>query len=162
TTTWYFQYGTSASYGLNTPQQSQSSTSGARNVSAAISGLMPGTTYHVRLVATNGLGTTTGADTTFVTSGPAVKFEPSLSVVVQQNVVMLSGCVASGKPNESVIVYAQRYASGSFASIATVLTDSGGTWRLAVRPRILTTYKAVWNGSTSANVSINVRPSVTL
>ena len=33
-----------------------------------LSGLAPGTTYHFRVVATNGIGTTNGADQTFTTS----------------------------------------------------------------------------------------------
>jgi hypothetical protein len=43
-----------------------------------------------------------------------------------------------------------------------VLTDAGGAWTLRVRPRILTTYKSVWSGNTSATVTVNVRPAVSL
>ena len=40
-------------------------------VTAALTGLAAGTTYHFRLVATNASGTTTGADRTFATTRPA-------------------------------------------------------------------------------------------
>jgi hypothetical protein len=59
-------------------------------------------------------------------------------------------------------LFAQRFGSGSFTAIATVLTDSGGTWRLVVRPAIGTTYKGIWNGQTSSTATVAVRPAVTL
>jgi hypothetical protein len=161
-TTWYFEYGASTGYGLRTATQNQSSSSGARSVSFGIGGLSASTTYHYRLVATNGAGTSVSSDATLVTAGPAVRIALSGGIVVQRRVVMLTGTVSSGKPDETVSVFAQRFASGSFTSIATVLTDAGGGWRLAVRPTIGTTYKAMWKGSSSATVSVGVRPAVTL
>src|SRR5262245_60261913 len=47
--------------------------------SAAVSGLTPATTFHFRAVATNADGTTTGADKTFETTGPAVIVSESAS-----------------------------------------------------------------------------------
>ena len=41
-------------------------------VSATLSGLLPGTTYHYRLVATNADGTSAGADATFTAGGGAM------------------------------------------------------------------------------------------
>jgi hypothetical protein len=161
-TTWYFQYGTTTSYGMRTPTQSAGSTPGAKNVSAAVGGLAPGRPYHFQLVATSSAGTRTGVDTTFTTAGPPVTVSASASAVIYRHVVTLRGTVSTGKADETVIVYAQRFASGSFTSVATVLTDAGGTWSLLVRPPIGTTYKAVWNGSPSALVSVGVRPSVSL
>ena len=69
-TTVMFDYGTTTAYGT---------TSGSRVVqddrSAFVyhpaTGLTPGTTYHVRLRATNARGTTVGADRTFTTTGTA-------------------------------------------------------------------------------------------
>ena len=43
-----------------------------------------------------------------------------------------------------------------------MLTDAGGSWTLVVRPTITTTYKGVWNGSTSASVTVGVRPAVSI
>jgi hypothetical protein len=59
-------------------------------------------------------------------------------------------------------VFAQRFGDPSFTAIATVLTSSGGAWSLIVRPTIGTTYKGVWNGSTSFTVTVAVRPAVTV
>jgi hypothetical protein len=52
--------------------------------------------------------------------------------------------------------------SGSFAAVATVLTDAGGAYSLRVSPRIATTYKGVWNGAPSFTVTVAVRPAVSL
>jgi hypothetical protein len=58
-----FEYGTTASYGSSVPcAQSVPAGTAAVAVSAAISGLRPGTTYHYRLVAVNAQGTTLGED----------------------------------------------------------------------------------------------------
>ncbi|MFI5054000.1 MAG: hypothetical protein ACHQDE_06525, partial [Acidimicrobiia bacterium] len=75
TTTYWFQYGTTASYGLQTSTRDAGSGTSGRSVSAGISGLAAGTTYHYRLVAQNSAGTTNGQDQTFTTTAanaPAV------------------------------------------------------------------------------------------
>jgi hypothetical protein len=161
-TSWYFQYGPTAGYGERTSTRSQSSSVGARSVSETIAGLTAGTAYHFRLVATNSSGTSYSADAVFTTTGPAVSISASATTVVHRTAVRLSGRVASGRANESVVVYAQRFGGGSFATVATVLTDAGGTWSLTVRPTIGTTYKGIWNGSTSFTVAVGVRPAVSL
>jgi hypothetical protein len=66
TTTVHFQYGTTTSYGRNTPTQTQTGNT-YRNINANISGLIAGTTYHFRIVATNANGTRFGADRIFAT-----------------------------------------------------------------------------------------------
>jgi hypothetical protein len=71
TTSYYFKYGTSPSYGSTTPITSAGNPTGTTPLSASISGLDLEMTYHYRIVATNSLGTTEGADQTFKTD-PAV------------------------------------------------------------------------------------------
>ena len=66
TTTVYFQYGTTTSYGHTTPMQSQTGNM-YRNIAANINGLSRHTTYHFRIVATNSGGTRFGGDRTFTT-----------------------------------------------------------------------------------------------
>jgi hypothetical protein len=158
---WYFQYGPTASYGLQTPTRSASS-GGARAVSEAITGLTAGKPYHFRVVATNSVGPSYGANVTLTTAGPLVTLSASTGTVIAQHGVTLSGKVASGQADQTVAVFAQRFAAGSFTALATVLTDAGGTWSLTVRPMIGTSYKGVWNGSTSSTVTVAVRPAVTL
>ena len=74
TTNVHFQYGTTISYGLTTAIQSKTGNT-YQHVAANISGLAASTTYHFRIVATNGAGTRYGADRTFTTlsaTGPPV------------------------------------------------------------------------------------------
>lgn len=67
-TTYYFQYGTSTSYGSTTPVSNAGSGTSDVSVSAAISGLKKrATTYHARLVAQNASGTAFGQDIQFTT-----------------------------------------------------------------------------------------------
>ena len=56
-TSWYFEFGTTTSYGKKTSSKSAGSGTANVQVSGALSGLSPGKTYHYRLVATNGDGT---------------------------------------------------------------------------------------------------------
>lgn len=64
-TTYFFEYGTSGSYGSITPIVLTGAA--PQNVSAAISGLKAGTTYHYRLVAINDSGSSFGGDQAFAT-----------------------------------------------------------------------------------------------
>ena len=66
-TTAYFQYGTTIAYTQQTLAQNLGNGLSAQAISADLIGLQPGTTYHFRLVATNGNGTTLGDDATFTT-----------------------------------------------------------------------------------------------
>jgi plastocyanin len=65
-TTVYFQFGTTTSYGHTTSSRSKSGSS-YQDVAANISGLAASTTYHFQIVATNIGGTTFGIDRTFTT-----------------------------------------------------------------------------------------------
>jgi hypothetical protein len=67
-TTYYFRYGTTASYGLQTTPAGAGNGSGVVAVHAALEGLSPNTTYHYQLVATSSAGTSSGTDQTLTTS----------------------------------------------------------------------------------------------
>ena len=60
----HFEYGTDTSYGRQAAAAIEQSPGGSR-LSAVVSDLIPGTTYHFRSVATNSYGTSYGADRTF-------------------------------------------------------------------------------------------------
>ena len=66
TTTVYFEYGRTTSYGLSTALQSQTG-NGYRTITANINGLSASTTYHFRIVAINSAGARPGIDRTFTT-----------------------------------------------------------------------------------------------
>lgn len=71
----YFEFGLTDAYGMRTPTQALGAGSATVPVSAAVNGLIPGQTYHFRIVAQNGPSMARGADQTFFTptaSGMAV------------------------------------------------------------------------------------------
>ena len=61
------EYGTSTSYGTSTPEESIGSANEGVAVRVSLTGLQPGTQYHLRVVASNVLGTVDGPDVTFAT-----------------------------------------------------------------------------------------------
>jgi hypothetical protein len=66
-TTYYFQWGTTTSYGNVTSSQSAGSGTSELAFTANLTGLKPNITYHCRLMATNSVGIANGADMTFKT-----------------------------------------------------------------------------------------------
>lgn len=78
-TTVSFDYGADISYGSSvTAAQSPVTGSSATAVSAALTGLTPGVTYHYRVVAVNGSGVTNGLDATFTLNklSQSITFNP--------------------------------------------------------------------------------------
>jgi hypothetical protein len=65
---YYFEYGTTTQYGSKTAEGNAGSGVEAEPVSATITGLHGGTTYHYRLIATNPDGTSKGEDRTLTTT----------------------------------------------------------------------------------------------
>lgn len=70
-TTYQFEYGTDPSYGNATQTKSIGSDEAFHPVSIALSGLLPGTTYHWRVTVNNSSGSVHGPDQTFTTYSPA-------------------------------------------------------------------------------------------
>jgi phosphodiesterase/alkaline phosphatase D-like protein len=64
----WFEWGTTAQLGNETPPQAIGSGSSAVEVSANLTTLNPGATYHFRIAAQNSAGTTRGGTLTFTTS----------------------------------------------------------------------------------------------
>ena len=83
-TTWYVEYGTSTSYGSKTATSSAGSGTANVGVSAALTGLAAGTTYHYRVVATNSAGTSRGADGIFTTPPAPVAVTGSATSVTRR------------------------------------------------------------------------------
>jgi hypothetical protein len=71
-TTYHFQYGPTAAYGLSTPALS----TGSGAVSAPVTDLLSDTAYHFRIVAENAAGTTVGSDATFRTAAATAAVAP--------------------------------------------------------------------------------------
>jgi glucose/arabinose dehydrogenase len=66
-TTYWFEYGTTTSYGSSTPRRDGGSGTEQRNVSERVTGLTPDTLYHYRACASNADGSGCSKDVTFRT-----------------------------------------------------------------------------------------------
>ena len=71
---YYFEYGTTTSYGSTTSKFILGNGNEAVNVSKTATGLALNTTYHYRIVATNSYGTSYGSDKTFKTLAEKLEF----------------------------------------------------------------------------------------
>lgn len=75
-TTARFEYGTTTAYGsVKDLTLSPADGTSTQAVNAALTSLTPGTTYHFRIKATNGLGITYSADQTFTAGDPVIAVE---------------------------------------------------------------------------------------
>jgi len=94
-TTYYFQWGTSTAYGNTTTTTSAGSGTTAVAVSANITGLVAGTPYYFRLVATNSDGTAYGTDLTF-TPGAAVLTTTAATTITMNSAVSGGNITSDG------------------------------------------------------------------
>ena len=69
-TSWHVEYGKTTAYGSRTDARSAGNGTTAVDVTEQLRGLETGVTYRYRVVASNGSGSTRGADATFTTQGP--------------------------------------------------------------------------------------------
>ena len=92
---------------------------------------------------------------------PTVTLSVDTAVVAYGKTTTLSGQTTGGNAGDSVTITAQPL-NGSTQSVGTATVGSDGSFTYTVKPTILTTYTATWNGSTSQSLAIQVRPRVTL
>ncbi len=98
-TTYSFRYGTTTQYGKQTTPASAGAGTDDRTVNADLTGLTPGTEYHVQVVATNASGTAPGNDVTFRTTGTAPPPAPKPVVATGTAVAALSTATVNGTVN---------------------------------------------------------------
>lgn len=113
-----FEYGATEAYGHTAPcVPSPGSGAAPVEVSAALEGLSPRSTYHFRVVATNGTGTSFGADQTFATSPEPPAVVTGAASSVSQHSAQIAGTVnPEGAPVSSCEVeYGPTEAYGSSA-----------------------------------------------
>ena len=129
-TTVTFEYGLTTSYGSSvaaTPGTVTGTTS--TSVSANLTGINPGATYHFRVKAVNALGTTNGDDKTFTTAGHV----PTATTVAASNVMAVSATLnGTVNANElSTVVVFEYGLTTSYGSAATAaqnpVTGNTGT-----------------------------------
>ena len=176
-TTYYFQYGTTTNYGTQTPSDAVNGNPGKeKDVSADATGLAPSTTYHFRVVATNGGGTTFGADMTFITAAPGPGPGPAqntVTIAASPKTITFGGATTiagqvNGAGNGGVQVTLEEnpfpYTGGFKATSMTVTTSATGAYSLSVKPGLNTRYRVSAKTKppvTSPEVTVTVRVKVT-
>lgn len=118
-TSYYFEYGATATYGSVTPTTDAGSGASDVPVSADISGLDPETTYYFRIVATNSFGTSYGSDQTFDTL--LVSYDLSVNIVGSGSVV-LNPSGGTYTPGTVVTLTASGVGDGVFTGWSGALT----------------------------------------
>ncbi len=136
-TSYYFQYGPTRAYGSQTAISDVPSGKSAVNVKLAITGLLPITVYHYRLVAVNGSGVATGSDRTLLTT----KVPLSLQILASPNPVTFGGAVTvqgtlsgTGNANRAVVLQANPFPyTGGFQSVGNPsLTLANGEFKFVM------------------------------
>ena len=125
-TTYLFQWGLTTAYGVDSVAHSAGHGTKAVAVSTTARGLIPGTAYHYRLVATSGAGTTIGADRTFTTAGnppPVVATGPAS--LVHKNSATVTAVIS---PNKQTTTYYFQYGtSAAYGAQTIAATVPAGT-----------------------------------
>lgn len=128
-TQYYFEYGPTANYGFETAAQNAGSGVANETVSATLSGLASGVTYHYRLVAVNPGGTALGADQSFTTTNPPLASTGGPSRVRKTSAV-LNGTV---NPKGKATTYFFQYGTSTAYGLQTASGNAGsGTSDVAV------------------------------
>ncbi len=128
TTTVNFQYGLTTSYGSTTAMQTKTGNT-VQAVSANISGLTASTTYHFRMVAHNGGGTSFGSDRTFTTlsaTGPPVVITNPATLIASLSATLNGSLDPHGL---TTTVSFQYGTTTSYGSTTATQTQTGNTYR---------------------------------
>jgi|GEM_PF-6619639 len=127
-TSYAFQWGPTAGYGHETPLTSAGAGTSASAVSATLSGLASGSTYHFRIIAMSSAGTSVGSDATFTTQGtpPAPSPAPQASTGAASGVGQ-AGATVSGtvNPGGQATQYYFEYGPTANYGFETTATDAG-------------------------------------
>ncbi|MEA2446150.1 MAG: hypothetical protein QOJ12_3442, partial [Thermoleophilales bacterium] len=152
-----FQWGIDTGYGG--VAGSQSAGSGTSDVSPAtdLTALLPNTTYHYRVAATNTNGTVYGADRTFTTPARA----PILAAPTHSTVTTTSATLGGSiDPGGAVTSWSFEYGVGTAYNVSVPGTDVNGTAAQAVSQALTsltpgTTYKYRVRAQNSAGTTVS-------
>ncbi len=145
----YFEYGESVNVYGSTVLCAQTVGAGASpvSVSASLTGLTPGTTYHVRLVVTSSAGTGYGSDVSFATTGT---FTPTVQTGYAYGGWPSSATLTGGiDPHGNDVTYEFRYGAFSFPTVSSYGEILTGYWGSVAGSGAL-------SGTTSQEVSANI------
>lgn len=173
-TSYYFQYGQTAAYGLQTGIQYAGSGTAGTHVSIAVGGLQPLTKYHFRLVAVNSGGLVAGADKSLVTK----RVPLSLAILASPNPVIYGGAITvqgtlsgTDNGNRTVVLQANSFPfTAGFANVGNPeLTNATGGFSFpvlglaaATQYRVITTTNPpISSPVTSESVAVHISASAT-
>ncbi len=130
-TNYYFEYGSSAAYGGQTPVTAVAASNQTIRVSATIEGLAAGATYHYRLVVANATATVDGGDRVFATK--KVPLTIKLDTANHNQVFgtpfsVIGELQGTGNAGHPVVLQSNPFPFlGGFENVGVpVLTDAGG------------------------------------
>ncbi len=124
-TSYHFEYGTTSGYGASTPPGTLEAGFEDGPVSAELSGLLPRTTYHFRVVASNSAGTFLGPDETFVTLPPALIDSESVSQVTSTSATLATQIDPLGRDTTYRFEYGTTAAYGTSVPVPNGDAGSG-------------------------------------
>ncbi len=118
-----FQWGLTAAYGASSPLKSAGQGTANVTVQATAHGLLPGTTYHYRLVASSKSGATNGNDRTFKTTGhpPPAAVTGSIAKIARRSATLTGVVYPHGAATSFMFQYGptSAYGSQTFAGVVT-------------------------------------------
>jgi hypothetical protein len=143
-TMYAFEYGTSTHYTQQTAAQSAGSGTQPTAITVRLTGLRPGTTYHVRALANSSGGTTAGSDATFTTTGIAPPGGGSTQVATGAAAsIAVDGATLTGTVNptgtpvhETVHYYFQFGTSEPYAAESVAQSFTTGSAPVFVRAQV--------------------------
>ena len=168
-TTYYFQYGPTTTYGSQTPPAAAGS--GTKGVAATgtLTGLAPNTRYHYRIVASNPSGVDSGGDKSFVTAKVPQSLELSATpnpVRFGANTTLQGAIGGTGGGGRTVQIQQNAFPyTAGFANLGNpIVAAPDGTFASVVASlSVNAQFRAVTTGSpklTSNVVALGVAPII--
>jgi hypothetical protein len=136
-TTYFFQFGTTRIYGVNTAETPAGAGANPVNVAVPVTGLAPDTVYHYRLVAKNADGQTLGGDRKFRTKRQplGVTLGATPPNVAPGGPTTLAGTLTgTNNANRQVVLQSNPfpYTQGFVNVVNPQVTDAAGNFSFAV------------------------------
>lgn len=154
---YHFEYGPTANYGSQTPPQNAGAGTSAVSVSAAISGLTAGATYHYRLVAVGpGNAVGAGADATFVFGQTSLSFFGHDGFADQHGVgAVFIGCFGTVPCTGSSVTLSRSGRTLGTRGGFSIKPNSGGFVHFALTPQGL----ALLKSRKSVRLNVTAKPT---
>jgi hypothetical protein len=133
-TSYYVEYGPNGSYGASTAEADLGASSNQKaEVTVQLSELQSSITYHFRFVATNALGTTRGADTTFTTFAPEPAGLPDGRVIERVSVAP-PGQDTNAFITKSYAFFSDFYEHGQWSTTPYRISNNGEVVKYGAEP----------------------------